>query len=243
VNNGRVLVYGLERVQPPNFYTDGPMIRSSGATRQSNTFKAISPDGLHTQGYLDTDEAIGAFEFFHDLFQKHKVAPAAPIHDMLATGKAAAAIGSESIIGNLKRNYKSFNYGIAPLPFLKTPLSHTGSLHYTVASKTKHPAEAAALVKFMANGPNSLMMFEFLQQVPGSKYALANADVYKRYPRKLLRDTLEQWGVVRPKTVGYNELDLGVGTALADLTTGVSDVPARIRQMTQSIDAQLAKYK
>jgi ABC-type glycerol-3-phosphate transport system substrate-binding protein len=241
--NGRVVVYGLERVQPPNLYTDGPMIRSAGATRQSNTFKAISPDGLHTQGYLDTDEAIEGFQFFEDLFQKHKVAPVAPVQDMLATGKAAVAFGSESIIGNLKRNYKSFAYGIAPLPFLKTPLSHTGSLHYTVATKTKHPAEAAALVQFMGNGPNSLSMFEFLQQVPGSKYALAHADAYKTYPRKLLKDTLEQWGVIRPKTVGYQELDLGVSTALADLTTGVGDVSARIKQMTRGIDAQLAKYK
>jgi len=86
-------------------------------------------------------------------------------------------------------------------------------------------------------------MFNFLQQVPGSKYALAHADAYKTYPRKLLKDTLEQWGVVRPHTVGYQELDLGVSTALADLTSGVSDVSARVKQMTRGIDAQLAKYK
>jgi ABC-type glycerol-3-phosphate transport system substrate-binding protein len=242
-SGGRIEVYGLERVQGPALYSDGPMIRSAGLSRASNTFRAISSDGLHVQGYLDTDEAINAFQLFQDLFQKHKLAPTAPLPDMVATGKAACAIGNEIIIGNLQGNYKGFNYGIAPLPFIKTPISHTGSLHYTVATKTAHPAEAAAVVRFMGSWQNSLMMFESTQRVPGSKMALAHADVYRTYPRKLFKDTLERWGVVRPKTIGYRELDLGVSTALSDLISGAPNVASRIKQMAGDIDDQLAKYK
>ena len=240
--NGRTLVYGLERVQPPNYYGDGPMIRSAGAAQDSPTFKAISDDGLKATGFVDADAAIEAFTLFQSLFQTAKVAPVAPLQDMLATGKAAIATGTESIISNLQANYPDFKYGIAPLPFIKTPISHTGSLHYAVSAKTKDLQVAAELVKFMGNGPNSLLMFKNLQQLPGSKYALAHAGVYDTYPRKLYMDTLNQWGQIRPYTVGYQEYDAAANTALQDLTTGVNSVPDRIHELAKDIDAQLAKY-
>lgn len=240
--NGRTLVYGLERVQPPNYYSDGPMIRSGGATQKTPTFEGISSDGLKASGYVDADAALAAWQLFESLFQTEKVAPVAPLQDMTATGRAAVSIGTESIISNLDSNYPDFKYGIAPLPYIHSPISHTGSLHYGVSAKTKNVQIAAELAKFMGDGPNALLMFKHLQQLPASKYALAHAGVYDHYPRKIYMDTLQQWGQIRPFTVGYQEYNSAANTALQDLTTGVDSVPARIHELAKEIDAQLAKY-
>jgi fructooligosaccharide transport system substrate-binding protein len=218
-------------------------VRTQGTSRQDPTFLGLSPDGLTAHGYLDTPEAIAGFQFFQDLFVKYKVAPTVPVQEMLATGRAAMSVGTEAEVTNYQMYYPHLDWGITPLPYFRTPMSHTGSLHYGVATKTKYPDMAAQLAKYMGNTQSSLIMFKYLGQVPALKSVFKQITAYNTYPRKLFLDTMLQWGVIREKTVGYTEYENGIDTAMTDMTSGVPDVAARVRSMVSSIDQQLAKYR
>lgn len=239
-NDGRIDVYGLGLTMDPSFYDWGPIVRSNGV-KGSPTFAAISPDGKTVKGYLDTPEALEAFQFIADLFNKWQVIPKVPMPDMLETGKCAAIIADESLIGNVNLNYPDFEYGIAPLPYFKTPITHTGSLHYCLSAKTKYPEEAAALIKYMGNTESSILMFRNLGQVPALQSVYAAVPDYDTYPRRLMKEQLFETGVVRPRTLGYREYDEIFTQTLANIIAG-QDVKTAVEQMVNAIDKQLAKY-
>jgi fructooligosaccharide transport system substrate-binding protein len=238
--NGRTIVYGLGLLQPPSFYDWGWVVRSKG-TPGSKTLKAISSNGKTVKGYLDTPEAIEGFQFIADIFNKWKVAPKVFIPDMLETGKCAAILGNESLIGNINLNYPGFEYGIAPLPYFKTKIVHTGSLHYCLSAKTGYPKETAELIKFMGGTESSILMFHKLEQVPALKSVYAKVSEYDTYPRKLMKEQLYETGAVRPRTVGFMEYDQIFTKTLNDIIAG-ADVKQSVKQMVNRIDMQLKKY-
>ena len=242
VSGGRIQVFGFERVHPPDLYNDGMFIRSMGRSRNDPTFVDISPDGLNVHGYMDTAEAIAGFQFFQDLFVKYKVAPTVPGQEMFATGKAAMAVATEANVTDIEMNYPNLEYGITPIPYFHTPITHDGSLHYTVATKTRNADMAAQLAKFMGNAESSLIMFKYLGQVPALKSVFPKITAYNTYPRKIFLDELVKWGVNRPKSVGYVELDAGVSTAMNDMIAG-APVVARVHSMVTAVNQQLAKYR
>lgn len=239
-HDGRTDIYGLGITMSPSFYDWGHIVRSNGV-KGSPTFAGISPDGKNVKGYLDTAEALEAFQLIADLFNKWQVVPKVPMPDMLETGKCAAIIADESLIGNVNLNYPGFEYGIAPLPYFKTPITHTGSLHYCLSAKTKYRDEAAALIKHMGNTESSTLMFKNLGQVPALKSVYDVVSDYDTYPRLLMKEQLFETGVVRPRTLGYREYDEIFTTTLGNIIAG-QDVEEAVEQMVNAIEKQLVKY-
>lgn len=240
--NGQVVVWGgTFRTNPPNQYDGMPFARSAGE-KGSNTFKGISDDGLTVSGYLDTPEAIQGLQIFQDLFVKYKLFPTTTIPDCFETGRCATKIAPADTASVLKKSYPNLKWGVTPLPFIKTPITHNGSQSYVVAAKTKNAKEARAFVRFAAGKEESLKQLQDTFRPPVRKSLVGQYEASKDPVLALNIDTLRKWGQARPATAGFSEYNTVTAKMFADLASG-APVADTVRKTAKDVDAQLAKYK
>jgi fructooligosaccharide transport system substrate-binding protein len=230
---GRAIVGG-------STYEGMSFIRSAGE-KGSPTYQSMSPDGKTVKGYLDTPEALAAFQFWQELFTKDQVTPQAFVPEAFETGKAASVLYPEALKPVLDSKYPNIKYAVSPLPYFKTGFSHTGSFMYVITNKTKYKDEAGAFVKFISNEENSRHWFEKDLQLPVRKSVLSSAKVYESLPSKLFMETLLNWGQPRPQTPAFREYDQLLVAMLNDIAKG-APVDDMVRGTVPKIDAALAKY-
>lgn len=240
--NGQVTIWGSTfRSNPPNQYDGMPFARSAG-DKGSPTFKGISDDGLTVSGYMDTPEAIQGLQVFQDLFVRYKLIPTTNIPNCFETGRCATKITTADAAAALATSFPNLKWGVTPLPYIKTPITHNGSQSYVVAAKTKYAKEAKAFVRFATTKEQSLT---FLQAVgrPAVRKSLADAYPATKEPALALNiDTLGKWGQARPATAGFSEYNAVTAKMFADIANG-APVAASVKQAAKDVDAQLAKYK
>ncbi|MFN8484410.1 MAG: extracellular solute-binding protein [Anaerolineae bacterium] len=88
----------------------------------ANGGRLVSEDGTQYVGYMDSDAVAGALQFYADLYQKHRVAPA-PIdagqvgggNTQFESGEAAMRFGDRSLEAALRKN-PAIELGIVGLP-------------------------------------------------------------------------------------------------------------------------------
>ena len=212
-----------------------PIIRSNGAVG-SNTFKAISNDGMTLTGYADTPEALEAYRFYQSLYTTKKLAPTAEVPDAFGTGQSATFIGFLSSAHNLKRDFPNLDWGIMPLPYFKTPITHTGGFTYAISAKTKNPTVAKDFVKFAGSDEGIKAYFD----ASGSDL-LSKKGFDQRYPQyfedpyqQTFSYILAKYGQARPNTPAYVLYNSIMGFNLfLDLAAGASveqTVQSKIRE-------------
>lgn len=239
---GQVSVWGgTFRSNPPNQFDGMPFARSGG-DKGSPTHKGISDDGLTVTGYMDTPEAIQGFQVFQDLFVKHKLIPTSNIPDCFETGRCATKIAPGDTAAVLAKQFPNLKWGVTPLPYVKTPIVHTGSQSFVVAAKSKAPKEAKAFVRFAVSKEQSIIQLQDTNRPPARK-SLAGQYPAAKEPVMLLNiDTLRKFGQARPATAGFSEYNTVTAKLFADLANG-APVAERVKETARDVDAQLAKYK
>jgi fructooligosaccharide transport system substrate-binding protein len=240
--NGQVTVWGgTFRTNPPNQYDGMPFPRSAGE-KGSPTHRGISDDGLTVSGYLDTPEAIQGLQVYQDLFVKYKLFPSTVIPDCFETGRCATKIAPAGQAAILRKSFPNLKWGVAPVPYVKTPITHNGSQSYVVAAKTRQARAARAFVRFAASREDSLRQLQDTFQPPVRK-SLAGQYEASKDPVLLLNiDTLRKWGQSRPATAGFNEYNTITAKMFADIANG-APVADTVKKTAKDVDAQLAKYK
>ena len=58
---------------------------------------------------------------------------------------------STGYITYLQQNFPDFNWGIMPLPYFKTGITHTGAWAYSISKDTENLEEAQLLLRFLGN--------------------------------------------------------------------------------------------
>jgi fructooligosaccharide transport system substrate-binding protein len=240
--SGQVTVWGgTFRTNPPNQYDGMPFPRSAGE-KGSPTHKGISDDGLTVGGYLDTPEAIQGLQVYQDLFVKHKLFPTTVIPDCFETGRCATKIAPAGQAAVLRKSFPNLKWGVAPVPYVKTPFTHNGSQSYVVAAKSKQAKAARAFVRFAASKEESLKQLQETFQPPVRKSLAGQYEASKDPVLALNIDTLRKWGQSRPATAGFNEYNTITAKMFADIANG-APVADTVRKTAKDVDAQLAKYK
>lgn len=221
-------------------YAVSPIHRSNGA-KGSPTWLGIAPNGRTVSGALDSAETIEALQFFQDMHTRWKVTPQVETPDMWENGRSAMVVFTDSMFGKLARLYPDFqDYGVTPMPYFKTGFTHTGSLHFAIAAKSRNPNEAALLVKFMSL-EGAKMSFDGIQQLPAVRRLYSILPQYMSYPQNIFNKELLEWGVPRPKTVAFREYEEILSQALRDISLG-ANVRDRMRLVVERINTELAKY-
>ncbi len=215
---------------------------------------SLSPDGLSTDGFLNSEQWIRAGQFYGDLFNALAVSPKGVTPDqstdLFATGSAAMFVGGEwnvptfAAAGNL-------TFGIAAHPYfadgrVATP---TGSWHVGVSAFSDHKAEAGEFIKFLTASPEGTRTwFEAHGHFPVTTELLNLVDTseefaaFPRSPYRLGTYEARNTAVPRPQTPGYLEFEDILNNTLEDIRNGTAPAEA-LNAAVPRIDRAMAKYR
>ena len=236
-------VWGLVYLSNPPGGTSWslPVIRSNGELG-SNTFMALSPDGTEVSGYLDTPEAMEAYQVWQDLYVKHGLAPQANVPDAFGTGQAATMISFSAWGGVLDRVFPDLNWDLMPIPYLETPIVHASHFMPTVAAKSENQEQAKDFARFLSSRDGFLAYFEVTSDMPARVSLLNELEAFQQHPLSIFKDELLTVAYPAPGGPGgaiYSDL---VGSLMVDIAKG-ADIDSAVKAAVSELDSQLAQFK
>jgi ABC-type glycerol-3-phosphate transport system substrate-binding protein len=208
----------------------------------------VGPDGITFTGYLDTPEAIAAYETYREWhLSDEPVSPAEPIPDIFVAGQAAFYVSPDTAIAQIDRLYPDgdFNWGVTGIPYFEdgAQLCHTGSWHFGVTPATPNRDAAVALVKFFAGPEGSRIWYEHVRQLPARFDLLNELPEYGEYPQELFSTGLQEIGEPRIQTPCYTEYQQIHAELLQNLAqaSGI-DVETAVTEAAQAMEGACARY-
>lgn len=229
---GNPTIYGLAPTQlgsgtPGPIYSDLLYLRSAGDPKAPSdssaykTFYAISPDGKQVDGWLNTPEAVAAAKFYQSLYEGDKaVTSKTGRPNAFIDGKACFDMFHAGQVQPLKDAHPSYEWGVTPLPYIKTPIVHTGAITIGVSGKSKQ-ADAAA--KFVVDLSTGEMAKEYNQKngrLPTLGSVYKELPEFQEPPLSTFYQELEEWGQPRPPTSQFSQYSQIVETALKNIAYG-----------------------
>lgn len=124
----------------------------------------ISDDGKTTTGHLNSDKAVAAWEAYRDLVFKHHVAPTATILGSIQGGRVQMFQDGKIAIGvtfhgpwwqDVFDKTPNLSWGVVPLPAGPDGIRESAVMWmgWGINAKTKYPAEAFKLLKYLTTEP------------------------------------------------------------------------------------------
>lgn len=214
--------------------------RSAGE-KGSNAWKMVSDDGRTSDGYLNDPEALKGLQLMQDIHHKHAIAPLARQKDLFYNDQVAFFQGVPLYYGPIRKSRPDIELGTTPVPFIKTPIIHTGSFAWLVNRETPKMEEAKLFVKFMGSPEANDVVARGWTSPPIRRSMIADRPEFNEKPLSLFIDSIEEWSVPRPLTPGFSEYDAVWAQLEADIVNG-GDVPALTNEAVRRIDAQLRRY-
>lgn len=220
----------------PGFaYRDLLFVRSAGdpeAPEDSSLYKtywALSPDGTEVDGWLNTPEAVEAAQMFQDMFNEIGITSKAGIPNAFQDGKACFTIDMQYLEAGLEANPPGFEWSVTPLPYIKTPIVHTGSLTLGVMAKSEFTEEATQFVIDMSTGELAKDWLKMSGSLPNQ------ASLMLEFPVSIFSEQLAEWGHPRPPTAKFLQYNRVVSDALRDIAYGADPketLDAAVAQLT-----------
>ncbi|MFT4284279.1 MAG: sugar ABC transporter substrate-binding protein [Protaetiibacter sp.] len=232
-----------------NTYRDMMIIRSAGdpdapeGSSAYNTYWGISPDGDTVDGYLNTPEAVQAAELYQSMYQgATKVTSNEGLPNAFQDGKACFDLQTSYLAGNLAATPPAFEWGITPVPYITTPIVHTGDVVLAVSAKTEHPEAAAKFAIDLGIGEEGLAWVASNKSFPSIVSAQDEEQFayLKELPISVLNEQLVQWGQPRPPSTHFVEYDQLVSEGLRNIAFG-ADPQSALDDAVQKVDAALAR--
>lgn len=241
-------VYGIRWGQgnlPGQDYEAGILRRASGP-KDGPAHKGIAEDGLTITGFFDHPDAVKGHQFFHDLYQTHKVSAVEGIPDAWVNQRAAFFISPDNALGTYKRLGATFQYGVTGTPYLPggSQVCHTDSWHYALGANSQNKKEAAEFIKFISGPVGSKIFYDRFGQLPAHAELLNTLPDYQQNPRKLLADQFKSAGMPRIQTVGFTEYNGLMIEFVGNLVAGQNlNVQQLATALARRADGLTAKYK
>jgi ABC-type glycerol-3-phosphate transport system substrate-binding protein len=228
-------------------YEQGIPRRSAGA-RGTPTFEGMGADAITFVGYLDTPEAIAAYQDYRDWhIGDRAVSPVEPIPQPFVNNQHAFMISPDNRIGEIARLYPDggFNYGVTGIPYYAdgAQLCHTGSWHFGVSPNSEQQEAAVSMVKFFAGAEGSRIWYDYVRQLPARFDLLNSLPEYGEYPQQMFSAGLQEIGEPRIQTPCYTEYQQIHAELLQNLSQGRDvDVEQLVTTAAQNMDQACAKY-
>lgn len=231
----------------PGFvYRDLLFVRSHGDPKAApdsgayKTYWALSRDGRTAQSWINAPESIEGAKFFSDMFNVHKITPKAGIPNAFQDKKACFTIDVSYFVSGLANNDPGFKWGVTPLPYVRNPIVHTGSLTIGVFAKSKHPAEAAKFAIDVSTGEYAEAYIRASRGIPVLKSLAAKLDEFKQYPLNIFVEQIDRYGHPRPPSPNFAQYDKIVTDALRDIAYG-ADAKGRLDQAARQLQPILQR--
>jgi fructooligosaccharide transport system substrate-binding protein len=241
--NGNPDVWGVVYLtNPPNIDMWTHIVVRSFGEKDSPTYAGISPDGTTAAGYLDTPEAIEAYEYWQSLYVDLGFAPQATVPDAFQTNKSATMISFAAWGSVLNFIAPDLNWGVTPIPYHTTPITQLGDFTPVVSANGTHVDAAKSFIQFVASPEGVLLYNEVTAMIPARTSLIEQLPVFAEYPNKIFIDEMLEWGVTRPQSPGHAIYNSVFGKMMVDIAQG-ADIATSVEAAVLEIDAQLAQYK
>jgi len=230
-----------------NTYRDMMIVRSAGdpeaeeGSSAYNTYWGIAPDGDTVDGYLNTPEAVEAAELYQSMYQgSTKVTSNEGLPNAFIDGRACFDLQTSYLAGNLAATPPDFEWGITPVPYITTPIVHTGDVTLAVSANTEHPEAAAKFAIDLGIGEEGLAWVASNRSFPSITSAESEFDYLDELPLSVLNEQLVQWGQPRPPSTHFVEYDQLVSEGLRNIAFG-ADPSSELEDTVEKVDAALAR--
>lgn len=126
---------------------------------------------------FDTPEAAEALAFYKSLMRTYSLTRADSQRGGLGPdkffeqGRIAMYIDGSWRTPSLEKNAPDLNFGVAPLPRQKRPMSVSGSCYWAISRDSKHPEEAWKLVKFLSSKQALIQYWQTLWVAPPARWS------------------------------------------------------------------------
>lgn len=217
------------------------MIRSNSEPG-SPLWQSISSDWTTVDGYVNTPEAMEAYEFYQSLYTEG-FAPKESIPDAFGTGQAATMFGIPPSAGDLTAGFPDLKWDVMPLPYMKTPLTHTGSFANTISARADNVEEAKEFIKFYSSPEGFHAYLSVRPSIPGRVSMQAEVPEMQDGYLKLIFDEVTQWGYARPGGPGHSVFNQIIAIKMIkDIALG-GNIEEVVSAAVEEADAQLAQFK
>ncbi|MGM0874733.1 MAG: ABC transporter substrate-binding protein [Bacillota bacterium] len=238
INNPSKNIYGIDPAQgfgegEAPAYFKLPLLWQFGAD-------VLSPDYTTAEGYLNSDEALKALQFYQDLYHKYKVAAVEMPPSPFESGKLAMTIMGSWTFANFKKDFPEFklgeDYGIAPLPKAKNQVAPNGGWALGISSKSKYPDEAWEFIKYATGFEGSKKYVEMTGDIP-ARYSVVNEfPELNEYPKNIFVQQAQNYSKNRPVTPAYPVVSDAIKKLFEDIGIGGENVKVSATEAVKKIN-------
>lgn len=243
--DGQTDIFGFSFDQVDRAYQLLPLVNSLGG-------QMMSEDGLKADGYTNSPEAVQAFQFYSDLFNKYKISPKIKKEETIeyfTSGKVAMFLAANHSLPRIKDS--GINFAVTLHPYFEggKVVTPTGAWGMGISKYSKNKEAAAEFLKFLTvERQGAEIFFQVAGTLPAQLELLNEIEtnpVYEEFPNNILRIAAKEsveTAVLRPKSPGYLEWETIINTAFEDIKFG-SDVKKALDNAAYEVDRLLKKYE
>ncbi|MCZ7570010.1 MAG: sugar ABC transporter substrate-binding protein [Ardenticatenaceae bacterium] len=214
----------------------------SGSAPGSPLWDGIAPDHTTVAGYIDTPEALEAYAFYQSLYTSG-FAPNENVPDAFGTGQAATLFAIPPTAATLTRDFPDLKWAVMPIPYLKTPLTHTGSFAHILAARSTRSEAAGEFIHFFSSPDGYLTYHATTAMIPGRKSLQDELPELQSGFLKTVYDEILAWGQARPGGPGHSIFNRIVATDMMRNIALGTDIKTAVASTVDEADAQLAQFR
>ncbi len=231
-------VYGID---PAQGFSDGespayfklPILWQFGA-------EVLSPDGTTADGYINSEQALEALQFYQDLYHKHEIAMVELPQDPFVEGNLAMTVMGSWTLADYEKNDSAFklgiDYGIAPLPMAKKQVVPNGGWSLGISTKSNYPAEAWEFIEYVTSYEGSKKYVEITGDIP-ARYSVAEEfPELQEYPKNIFVHQAQNHSKNRPVTPAYPVVSVAIKELFEDVGIGGKDVEESVLKAVEKIN-------
>lgn len=243
--DGQTDIFGFSFDQVDRAYQLLPLVNSLGGTM-------MSEDGLKTDGYTNSPEAVQAFQFYSDLFNKYNISPKVKKEETIeyfTSGKVAMFLAANHSLPRIKSS--GINFAVTLHPYFEggKVVTPTGAWGMGISKFSKNKEAAAEFLKFLTvDKQGADIFFQAAGTLPAHLELLKEIEtspVYEEFPNNILRIAAQEsaeTAVLRPKSPGYLEWETIINTTFEDIKFG-AEVQNALDFAASEVDRLLKKYE
>ncbi|MGM7723320.1 ABC transporter substrate-binding protein [Metabacillus sp. Hm71] len=234
-------IYGIDPAQGFNggeapAYFKMPLLWQFGA-------EVLSPDANTSDGYLNSQNALEALQFYQDLYHKHKVAVVELPPDPFVSGHLAMTVLGSWTLAEFEKNFPEFklgeDYGVAPLPKAKNQVAPNGGWALGISSKSEYPEEAWEFIKYVTSFEGSKRYVEITGDLP-ARYSVAEEfPELTTYPKNIFVQQAQNYSKNRPVTPAYPVVSDAIKKLFEEVGIGGKDIKASADEAVEKINKSL----
>jgi fructooligosaccharide transport system substrate-binding protein len=200
----------------------------------------FNQEGTHTEGYLNSPNAVNAMDWVQKLFTNQythidSIKNAFP-------EKSAMSLSIQTNIIDLWDRFPSLNLGVMPLPYNKKMATPHGGWGLTITTQSKSPDKAWQFIKYVFTLGNQLKM----ARVTGIPVLKEVYEIYSEINKKnegfqIIFDQLEHTSTTRPSTPAYPKFSSEFAKAFFNIAKG-EDPQVILNQAVKEIDQDIRDH-